>query len=70
MSFYGCCDFHVLLFVLLEQISCVFSLHVAAARGQTDCLAVLLAHGVDLSIADAAGTTDGPARLRVTGRDV
>lgn len=32
------------------------SLHVAAARGQTDCLSVLLAHGVDLSITDTAGT--------------
>ncbi|XP_056874686.1 ankycorbin isoform X1 [Takifugu flavidus] len=31
------------------------ALHVAAARGQTDCLSVLLAHGVDLSITDAAG---------------
>lgn len=42
---------------LLEQMSCVSvpSLHVAAARGQTDCLTVLLAHGVDLSITDAAG---------------
>lgn len=51
----------------------VLSLHVAAARGQTDCLSVLLAHGVDLSLADAAGTIDGPACftwLRVTGRDV
>lgn len=34
----------------------VHSLHVAAARGQTDCLAVILAHGADLSVADAAGT--------------
>ncbi|XP_049908943.1 ankycorbin isoform X2 [Epinephelus moara] len=31
------------------------ALHVAAARGQTDCLAAILAHGADLSIADAAG---------------
>lgn len=31
------------------------ALHVAAARGQTDCLAVILAHGADLSITDAAG---------------
>lgn len=33
----------------------VCSLHVAAARGQTDCLSVILAHGADLSITDAAG---------------
>uniref|UniRef100_A0A8C2WZP2 Retinoic acid induced 14 n=1 Tax=Cyclopterus lumpus TaxID=8103 RepID=A0A8C2WZP2_CYCLU len=32
------------------------ALHVAAARGQTDCLSVILAHGADLSITDAAGT--------------
>ncbi|XP_053195442.1 ankycorbin [Scomber japonicus] len=31
------------------------ALHVAAARGQTDCLSVLLAHGADLSLTDAAG---------------
>ncbi|XP_036973132.1 ankycorbin isoform X3 [Acanthopagrus latus] len=31
------------------------ALHVAAARGQTDCLSVILAHGADLSITDAAG---------------
>ncbi|XP_034094499.1 ankycorbin isoform X2 [Gymnodraco acuticeps] len=31
------------------------ALHVAAARGHTDCLAVILAHGADLSITDAAG---------------
>lgn len=31
------------------------ALHVAAARGQTDCLAVILTHGADLSITDAAG---------------
>ncbi|XP_040915168.1 ankycorbin isoform X1 [Toxotes jaculatrix] len=31
------------------------ALHVAAARGQTDCLAVILAHGADLSVTDAAG---------------
>ncbi|XP_028273003.1 ankycorbin isoform X2 [Parambassis ranga] len=31
------------------------ALHVAAARGQTDCLSVILAHGADLSIIDAAG---------------
>ncbi|XP_033502652.1 ankycorbin isoform X2 [Epinephelus lanceolatus] len=31
------------------------ALHVAAARGQTDCLAAILAHGADLSVADAAG---------------
>ncbi|XP_076613709.1 ankycorbin isoform X2 [Chaetodon auriga] len=31
------------------------ALHVAAARGQTDCLSVILAHGVDLSVTDAAG---------------
>lgn len=33
----------------------VFRLHVAAARGLTECLSVILAHGVDLSITDAAG---------------
>ncbi len=33
----------------------MFSLHVAAARGQTDCLSVILAHGADPSITDAAG---------------
>ncbi|KAK5900784.1 hypothetical protein CgunFtcFv8_025715 [Champsocephalus gunnari] len=31
------------------------ALHVAAARGHTDCLSVILAHGADLSITDAAG---------------
>ncbi|KAK2819065.1 hypothetical protein Q5P01_024626 [Channa striata] len=31
------------------------ALHVAASRGQTDCLSVVLAHGADLSITDAAG---------------
>ncbi|KAM3873841.1 ankycorbin [Diretmus argenteus] len=31
------------------------ALHVAATRGQTDCLSVILAHGADLSITDAAG---------------
>ncbi|XP_068561896.1 ankycorbin isoform X2 [Cebidichthys violaceus] len=31
------------------------ALHVAAARGQTDCLSVILSHGADLSITDAAG---------------
>ncbi|XP_029301032.1 LOW QUALITY PROTEIN: ankycorbin [Cottoperca gobio] len=31
------------------------ALHLAAARGQTDCLSVILAHGADLSITDAAG---------------
>nr|XP_040054274.1 ankycorbin isoform X3 [Gasterosteus aculeatus aculeatus] len=31
------------------------ALHVAAARGQTDCLSVILAHGADLSLTDAAG---------------
>nr|XP_020461662.1 ankycorbin isoform X1 [Monopterus albus]XP_020461664.1 ankycorbin isoform X1 [Monopterus albus] len=31
------------------------ALHVAASRGQTDCLSVILAHGADLSITDAAG---------------
>ncbi|XP_030598586.1 ankycorbin isoform X2 [Archocentrus centrarchus] len=34
---------------------CKSALHVAVARGQTDCLSVILAHGVDLSITDAAG---------------
>uniref|UniRef100_A0A3Q3AC98 Retinoic acid induced 14 n=1 Tax=Kryptolebias marmoratus TaxID=37003 RepID=A0A3Q3AC98_KRYMA len=33
------------------------ALHVAAARGQTDCLAVILSHGADLSVTDAAGLT-------------
>lgn len=42
--------------MFLEHTSSVLvSLHVAAARGQTDCLSVLLAHSVDLSITDAAG---------------
>ncbi|KAM6976379.1 ankycorbin [Tautogolabrus adspersus] len=31
------------------------ALHVAAARGLTDCLSVILAHGADLSITDASG---------------
>ncbi|CDQ60284.1 unnamed protein product [Oncorhynchus mykiss] len=31
------------------------ALHVAATRGQTDCLAVILAHGVDTSIIDTSG---------------
>ncbi|KAK9532663.1 hypothetical protein VZT92_010037 [Zoarces viviparus] len=31
------------------------ALHVAAGRGQMDCLSVILAHGADLSITDAAG---------------
>ncbi|CAJ1070793.1 ankycorbin isoform X2 [Xyrichtys novacula] len=31
------------------------ALHVAAARGLTDCLSVILSHGADLSITDAAG---------------
>ncbi|XP_031133712.1 ankycorbin isoform X2 [Sander lucioperca] len=31
------------------------ALHVAAARGQTDCLSVILAHGADLSFTDTAG---------------
>ncbi|CAL8387317.1 unnamed protein product, partial [Boreogadus saida] len=30
------------------------ALHVAAMRGLTDCLSVILAHGADLSITDAA----------------
>lgn len=34
---------------------CKSALHVAVARGQTDCLSVILAHGVDLSVTDAAG---------------
>uniref|UniRef100_A0A668A599 Retinoic acid induced 14 n=1 Tax=Myripristis murdjan TaxID=586833 RepID=A0A668A599_9TELE len=33
------------------------ALHVAASRGQTDCLCVILAHGADLSVTDAAGFT-------------
>ncbi|XP_034565238.1 ankycorbin isoform X2 [Notolabrus celidotus] len=31
------------------------ALHVAAARGLTDCLSVILSHGADLSITDGAG---------------
>ncbi|XP_029024755.1 ankycorbin [Betta splendens] len=31
------------------------ALHVAASRGQTDCLSVILAHGADLLVTDAAG---------------
>ncbi|XP_053303721.1 ankycorbin isoform X2 [Pleuronectes platessa] len=31
------------------------ALHAAAARGQTECLSVILSHGADLSITDAAG---------------
>lgn len=31
------------------------ALHVAAARGQLDCLSFILAHGADLSVTDAAG---------------
>ncbi|XP_035524496.1 ankycorbin isoform X2 [Morone saxatilis] len=31
------------------------ALHVAAARGQTVCLSIILAHGADLTITDAAG---------------
>uniref|UniRef100_UPI003AAFB1DA ankycorbin isoform X1 n=1 Tax=Centroberyx gerrardi TaxID=166262 RepID=UPI003AAFB1DA len=33
------------------------ALHVAATRGQTDCLSVIMAHGADLSVTDAAGFT-------------
>uniref|UniRef100_A0A1A7Y1X8 Retinoic acid induced 14 n=1 Tax=Iconisemion striatum TaxID=60296 RepID=A0A1A7Y1X8_9TELE len=33
------------------------ALHVAAARGLTECLAVILSHGADLSVTDAAGFT-------------
>nr|XP_057915502.1 ankycorbin isoform X2 [Doryrhamphus excisus] len=31
------------------------ALHLAASRGQTDCLSVLLAHGADPTVADASG---------------
>ncbi|XP_029941044.1 ankycorbin isoform X2 [Salarias fasciatus] len=31
------------------------ALHAAAARGQTECLSVILAHGADLSVTDLAG---------------
>ncbi|XP_008288224.1 ankycorbin isoform X2 [Stegastes partitus] len=31
------------------------ALHVAAARGQTDCLSAILSHGADVSTTDAAG---------------
>ncbi|XP_028318835.1 ankycorbin isoform X1 [Gouania willdenowi] len=37
------------------------ALHVAAARGHTDCLSAILAHGADLSIIDGAGF--GPLHL-------
>ncbi|XP_013888886.1 ankycorbin, partial [Austrofundulus limnaeus] len=33
------------------------ALHVAAARGQTDCLSGILSHGADLSVTDTAGFT-------------
>ncbi|XP_014822447.1 PREDICTED: ankycorbin isoform X1 [Poecilia mexicana] len=33
------------------------ALHVAAARGLTECLAAMLAHGADLSVTDATGFT-------------
>lgn len=33
----------------------VFRLHVAAAGGHADCLSVLLTHGADPSLPDAAG---------------
>ncbi|XP_062867197.1 ankycorbin isoform X1 [Trichomycterus rosablanca] len=33
------------------------ALHVAATRGQTECLAVILAHGADLSVLDASGSS-------------
>ncbi|XP_042565325.1 ankycorbin isoform X2 [Clupea harengus] len=33
------------------------ALHVAALRGQVECLAVILAHGVDVSVIDASGFT-------------
>ncbi|XP_057216614.1 ankycorbin isoform X1 [Triplophysa rosa] len=33
------------------------ALHVAAARGQAECLAVILAHGADVSLPDASGFT-------------
>uniref|UniRef100_A0A672NUJ3 Ankycorbin-like n=1 Tax=Sinocyclocheilus grahami TaxID=75366 RepID=A0A672NUJ3_SINGR len=33
------------------------SLHVAATRGQVECLAVILAHGADVSLQDASGFT-------------
>lgn len=31
------------------------SLHVAASQGQAECLAVILAHGADVSLQDASG---------------
>ncbi|KAL0965708.1 hypothetical protein UPYG_G00284700 [Umbra pygmaea] len=31
------------------------ALHVAASRGQTECLSVILAHGADISVIDASG---------------
>lgn len=31
------------------------SLHIAAAQGQAECLAVILAHGADVSLQDASG---------------
>uniref|UniRef100_A0A4W4G2B3 Retinoic acid induced 14 n=1 Tax=Electrophorus electricus TaxID=8005 RepID=A0A4W4G2B3_ELEEL len=33
------------------------ALHVAATRGQAECLAVILAHGADVSVVDASGST-------------
>lgn len=33
------------------------ALHAAATRGQTECLAVILAHGADVSLQDASGFT-------------
>ncbi|XP_022072007.2 ankycorbin isoform X2 [Acanthochromis polyacanthus] len=33
------------------------ALHVAAARGQTDCLSVILSHGTDVSITDGSGSS-------------
>lgn len=42
--------------VVVLILGFVSSLHVAAARGLADCLSVILSHGADLSITDAAGT--------------
>lgn len=44
------------------------ALHVAAARGQTECLGAILCHGADLSITDAAGL--GPLHLAAKNNHV
>lgn len=44
------------------------ALHVAAARGLTDCLGAILSHGADLAITDAAGL--GPLHLAAKNNHV